>query len=479
MMISGVNFNTFLNKSKNNVNIDRQSTCNLQYKKLQVDCFQKQTDSTNSIKGSISPVNVKFTGDITYISNDFETKFPKTFFKKLAAEHLPCAYTGIEMISRADYDKLREMQVLQKKGPVAIKFLKKYENSLTGVEKEVFSYLKKESKKHPDLKLQELLQLRFPAAEQTLIRQQSLILDKINLVGRGLQKSEYIELRKLINSSFDKIFEPEPLPENRFRKKDFQFLLENLNIKDQNLKTRLLQIASKLPTSSNSVNAFIVKYSQPYKIKYADGELIKTTRDSEELGLRLISPALATDEHIYPQKLYRKEEQMRLAGNKKAFKMSNYRVTILTSAYINNKKSDTDLDIFIKNSAYNIPQNIQKHINKLTKVANVWMKKGRIEDAQQLVEYIYVLKNEFALRSKIIDIDTTELDKIAPDIQKAYTTHMEKMKVKKAKKSKPAPTKSHKRADNADNSHKESYTKTDGTKMKNRKQQRHKSRFSG
>ncbi len=72
--------------------------------------------------GSISPVNVKFTGDITYISNDFEAKFPKTFFKKLAAEHLPCAYTGIEMISRAEYDQVREMHVLQKRGPVAIKF---------------------------------------------------------------------------------------------------------------------------------------------------------------------------------------------------------------------------------------------------------------------------------------------------------------------------------------------------------------------
>ena len=71
----------------------------------------------------------------------------------------------------------------------------------------------------------------------------------------------------------------------------------------------MLKIAKTLPTSSSSVNAFIVKYSQPYKIKYVDGELIKTVRDSEELGLRLISPALATDEHIHAHKLYRKEEQ--------------------------------------------------------------------------------------------------------------------------------------------------------------------------
>ncbi len=470
MIISGVNFNKNFGLPKNGTSI-RLDNRKPQYRNLEVDCFEKQ----NSIKGSISPVNVKFTGDITYISNDFETKFPKTFFKKLAAEHLPCAYTGIEMISRAEYDQVREMHVLQKRGPVAIKFLKKYKKSLTGVEKEIFSYLETESKKHPDLKLQELLQLRFPAAEKTLIRQQSLVLDKINLVGRDLQRNEYLELRNLVNSSFDKIFEPNPQPEDRFRKKDFQIQLENLQIKDQKLKSKLLKIAKTLPTSSSSVNAFIVKYSQPYKIKYVDGELIKTVRDSEELGLRLISPALATDEHIHAHKLYRKEEQELLKNNKNG---KTFKVTILTSAFINNRKGDMPIDEFINKCAYNIPENVQNHINKLTKVAYVWMKKGRIEDSAKLVDYIYVLKNEFSKRSKIINIDTFELEKIEPEIRQAYQKHIDKMQTKKTKKAKKEPTKSSKRPDNADNSHGETYTTTDGKRMENRKQQRHKSRFS-
>ena len=117
---------------------------------------------------------------------------------------------------------------------------------MVGVEKEIFSYLESESKKHPYLKLQELLQLRYASAEKTLIRQQSLVLNKINLVGRKLQRNEYLELRKLINSSFDKIFEPNPQPEDRFRKKDFQIQLENLDIKDQKLKTKLLKIAKEV-----------------------------------------------------------------------------------------------------------------------------------------------------------------------------------------------------------------------------------------
>ncbi len=52
------------------------------------------------------------------------------------------------------------------------------------------------------------------------------------------------------------------------------------------------------------------------------------------------------------------------------------------------------------------------------------------------------------------------------------------MQTKKTKKAKKEPTKSSKRPDNADNSHGETYTTTDGKRMENRKQQRHKSRFS-
>ena len=140
MIISGVNFNKNYSQPKKETNIGLPNQ-KPQYKNLQFDCFQKQSNNINNIKGSISPVNIKFTVDITYISNDFETKFPRTFFKKLAAEHLPCAYTGIEMISRAEYDRLKEMHVLQKRGPVAIKFLKKYKNRRTNCTHNLFACL--------------------------------------------------------------------------------------------------------------------------------------------------------------------------------------------------------------------------------------------------------------------------------------------------------------------------------------------------
>ena len=60
------------------------------------------------------------------------------------------------------------------------------------------------------------------------------------------------------------------------------------------------------------------------------------------------------------------------------------------------------IDEFINKCAYNIPENVQNHINKLTKVAYVWMKKGRIEDSAKLVDYIYVLKMNFQNVQKLL-----------------------------------------------------------------------------
>jgi len=422
------------------------------------------------------PENVSFSGGITYISNTFETRFPKTFFKKLAAEHLPCAYTGIEMGSRADYDALKEMHVLQKRSLVAIKFLKNFKNNMAGVEKEIFNYLEMESKKHPDLKLQELLQLKYTSAEKTLITQQSNVLNKINLIARKLPKNDYLTVRKLVQASFDKIFAQEPLPEERFSRKTFLYHLKKLDINDVKIKSSMLKTAEKLPQSSNSFNAFIVKYSQPYKVRYMNDKPVRLPRDSEELGLRLLEPMLATDEHIYPQELYKLEEQARQKGEKSAKDLSDFRVTILTAKFINEEKGNMLFDDFIKKSKYNVKENIQNHINALTNTCKVWMKKGRIEDSAQLADYIQVLKSEFEMRSKLVTVDISELEKILPDVQSSYNTYIEKLKAKKLKKE--GFRKSIKRVDSADNNHNEHYMSAGGRVLENRKIQKHSSRFS-
>lgn len=56
------------------------------------------------------------------------------------------------------------------------------------IEKNVLTILETLSKKHPEFTLQELLQLKYPQAEKVLIKQQSNVLNKINMIIRKLPK---------------------------------------------------------------------------------------------------------------------------------------------------------------------------------------------------------------------------------------------------------------------------------------------------
>lgn len=473
MIISRVN--TFNNENVHNSYIKQNLS---PYNAIRF-CFNPKFNLTTDIfDRTISPSIVSFQGGLTYVGqSSFAQRFPKIFFKKLAEENLPCAYTGIEMIPRSKYDELRESQVLNKRCALAVKFLKRFKNNLIGTEKDIFNILEAESKKHPNLKIQEILQLKYPSAEKTLIKQQSNILDKINLVGRKLPREEFIQLRKVINSAFDKIFAQDPLPEERFRRKDFLFELKNFKIKNQKDKDKIIKIAEKLPSSTSSINAFIVKYSQPYKVKVKHNSITKNTRDSEEIGLRLLRPFLATDEHIYPESLYNKEKLQKLSVNPNA-KVSDNMVTILTSSFVNGEKTDILLDDFIKDSKYNIPENLQKHIDRLIQIDSIWLKKGQIADSAKLADYITELKSEFERRSKLVKVDTSELDKILPDISAKYNDYLVKSEQKRLKKSKnQIQNKSSKNNDNAANSHKERYI-LDGKVLENRKFLRHSSRYS-
>lgn len=417
-------------------------------------------------------VNVAFTGSVVFERTEFEKHFPKSFFKKLIKENLPCAYTGVRMIPREEIDSLKNKHVLNKKSEVAMKYLKPYKECLFegSIERRVFDLLEKESKKHPDLKLQELLQLKYNAAEKALVSQQAKVMDQIILMSRNLSKEDYLKVRKLAQVFFDKILAQDPLPEERFRRKEFLFALRNLDISNEKIKQAMIHKAEKLPQSSSSIQAFVVKYSQPYKFKYDDmGKIVKTTRDSQELALRILLPSVGTDEHIYPQKLYRQEELARQNGEKSAQNLSDYKVTILTSSYINGLKGDTLLDDFSKQSKYDIKNNIQKHIDKLIKVDKKWLSKGKVEDAARLTDYIIALKREFDLRSEIVNIDISDLNDIYPEL----TNRIERMN-----KSKKIPNKRLKKKGRASNSHGEQYVDNHDNVMENRKIQKHVCRYS-
>ena len=77
----------------------------------------------------------------------------------LLCRRIPDAYTGKKMISQEDIDNLKNLGVFKKKSSIAMKWLKMYEECLFPIEKEIFYILKNLAKKHPDMNLQELLQM--------------------------------------------------------------------------------------------------------------------------------------------------------------------------------------------------------------------------------------------------------------------------------------------------------------------------------
>lgn len=411
----------------------KQTKTNLLQSVLRTNSTMERQPVTDIFKAQTLD-SVTFQGHLAKAERIFENKFNKIFFRKIANEHLPCAYTGIEMISQKQFDELIQTKVLSGNSADVIKELKKFEKSLFPVENGIFNILKSLSEKYPEKNLQELLKLKYPIAEKKLIQQQANTLNQINMVIRDLPKEEFLKIREIVQESFDKIFAPNPNPQDRFKRKALLYKLKTQNLTNKKIQKRIIKLAEKLPNSETSVNSFIVKYSEPYRIRYENKNPKKIPQTSEEIALRLLRPSLATEEHIYPQAMYRAEELAARNGDETAKNLSKLRVTILTSNYINEIKKDFLFDDFAPKVKYNINENIQKHINKLIKIDKDWLNHGKIEDAALLTDYIMTLKEEFQRRSKIINIDIKDFEEKLPEIKDKIAKHIEKMENKKSKK---------------------------------------------
>lgn len=411
----------------------KQSKTNLLQSVLRPNSTMERQPVTDIFKAQTLD-SVTFQGHLAKAERIFENKFNKIFFRKIANEHLPCAYTGIEMISQKQFDELIQTKVLTGNSADVIKELKKFEKSLFPVENGIFNILKSLSEKYPEKNLQELLKLKYPIAEKKLIQQQANTLNRINMIIRDLPKEEFLKIREIVQESFDKIFAPNPNPQDRFKRKALLYKLKTQNLTNKKIQKRIIKLAEKLPNSETSVNSFIIKYSEPYRIRYENKNPKQIPQTSEEIALRLLRPSLATEEHIYPQAMYRAEELAARNGDETAKNLSKLRVTILTSNYINEIKKDFLFDDFAPKVKYNINENIQKHINKLIKIDKDWLNHGKIEDAALLTDYIMTLKEEFQRRSKIINIDIKDFEEKLPEIKDKIAKHIEKMENKKSKK---------------------------------------------
>ncbi len=362
-------------------------------------------------------VNVSFVGEVSEVQeqDEFKKKY-SGLFKKLLKEGIPCAYTNLPMVPPEELQRLVDTGAFNKDASISMGYLKRYEDSIVpgSIERQAFDLLEKGTRKHPNMTLQEIIRLRYPYVENALVAKQTNIINDIILMARRLPPKDYKAVRALTQVSIDKILAQDPKPEERFSRKKFLYPLHDLSLSDSGVKKAIWHKAIKLPQSSTSLEAFIVKYSQPYKIKRTEeGEEIRVVRDSSDLANRILCRYRGTDDHIYPQVRYKKEADARKRKEKWAQGLSNYKVTILTSDYINNKKGDTLIDDFINRSEYPIPRNIQRQVNRFIEIYKKWIAAGKINDAVLLEEYLRDLKKEFELRSNIVRIDISDLRKVS------------------------------------------------------------------
>ena len=124
--------------------------------------------------------------------------------------HIPCLCCGLEMLHPDEYTMILDNHLLAGKTCNVIDILKKYENIMHPVERQVFNMFKSMAAKYPDLDFQQLLLLKKEVHELALVKIQSNIFNKISFYRRILPKKTARALRKLIIKTNDIIFDPEP-----------------------------------------------------------------------------------------------------------------------------------------------------------------------------------------------------------------------------------------------------------------------------
>jgi len=276
----------------------------------------------------------------------------------------------MEMLHPDIYTKLLENSVLSAGVKDAIPVLEAFEDIMHPVERQVFNMFKSMAHKYPDKNFQELLLLKKDVHELALVKIQSSIFNKISFYRRILPKKTARALRKLIIKTNDIIFDPEP--HKPFSRRIFIHKLKNIckNIENKKIKDEIIQIARRLPRSSDEVCAFVVKNAR---------------KSSKVIALNLVHPSVGTFEHLLPKCMKGENNSLNFA---------------LECTYCNNSRHHYPLTVQIEENPY-MPENAQIQIDKLISLC----KKGLCKR-----EYIENLKNMFYYHSEgIIDLDISRL----------------------------------------------------------------------
>lgn len=313
--------------------------------------YATDTISASRIKGSLQTDTLQFGARI-------DERFPKTFLKNLLKYKLPDPVTGETMYS---------LEVLNGSARRSLRIFEANKEEMTPINREVFEQISACAQKYPKKNLQQLLETMRPEARKSLEKIQRRIIEELRRFSYKIPQHKQQEFSDLLDETIKLIHSHELSKNKKFKRKVIIAKVDDfaLGLKNDKDRVEIMNIIRTLPTSSNNVNSFIVKYAN---------------RNSEEIGMTLYRDRFATLEHLTPES-------------------QGGRIVVWESSENNSAKGDKPLTTQLAEHP-EMRENAQAHINKLIFIHNNIYEQYPIDEQNRLKEYIFALKNEFAIASK-------------------------------------------------------------------------------
>lgn len=195
-----------------------------------------------TMKPALSCDTVTFTG----VSNGGD------ILKKLSAYGVPDMYTGLMLLDPKVLERMQVNGLFKQPLEKVIKVTSHYEDTMMPINKDVFTILKKHSKKHPNHTLSEALNDLYPQHKKQLLRAQQYIFEEIMRLACDLPKDLYEEFSELMNITNKRLLnDPVVLP---FSEREFLYKLRRIgdemltknNQHELHAMHRLISVASKI-----------------------------------------------------------------------------------------------------------------------------------------------------------------------------------------------------------------------------------------
>lgn len=197
----------------------------------------------------------------------------------------------------------------------------------------ILEVIKKLAVENPDANLKGLVTIASKDTMPELIGKQLNVLSEINAYAMvNIKKAERENIFKLTDRHRNLILDR--VPDRNFKRKTFIKELSNVQVANLDKKREMLEIAKKLPASTNDGSSFFAKYAKD------------SNRNCKEIAGRFVMENRPTGEHID------------CFSNGGASDKNNY---FMDCAYCNSKRGDTPFNIWAK-TIPNFQENLQKYL---------------------------------------------------------------------------------------------------------------------